>query len=87
MKKYNILFVLVSAIVFSCKPKIVYDKSTYDNIMNKSIQLHAIQQKGMNNPGRVVSLSDTLYTNEKLPKEVVDSINNARKLEYRKIEN
>lgn len=64
-----------------------YDEAAYNDIMNKSIPLHAFQRKGKNNPGKYIRLSDTLYTNDKLPKEVVDSINNARKLEYRNREN
>lgn len=68
----------------SCKSKNPTNDTVYNDIMNQSIPLHAIQQKGQNNPGIIVTFSDTLYTNNQLPKEVIDSINTARKLEYRK---
>lgn len=32
-------------------------------------------------------LPDTLYVNDKLPKAVIDSINNARKAEYKRLGN
>ena len=83
MKKL-ILFGLVLVLWCSCKPKAVYDEAAYEAIMNKSIKLHAYQQKGRNPYVKANGFSDTLYANDKLPKEMVDSINTARKLEYRK---
>lgn len=78
-------FVLLSVLgLVSCKPQSVYDKLAYEEIMNNSVQLHALEQKGRVYPGIISRLPDTLYVNERLPKEVVDSINKARKLEYKK---
>lgn len=85
MKGFCTLFLMLGfGLLFSCKTKTTYDKNAYAEIMNQSIRLHAIQQKGQNNPGKFVAFSDTLYTNDKLPKEVIDSINTARKKEYKR---
>lgn len=68
----------------SCKTQTNYNKEAYTEIMENSVTLLAKEEKGKVQPGSVVRLSDTLYVNDKLPKSVVDSINNARKLEYKK---
>ncbi|HUH25140.1 MAG TPA: hypothetical protein VLY87_00805 [Flavobacterium sp.] len=83
MKGFLFLGMIVG-LLGSCKAKAPSDDTVYHDIMKQSIPLHAVQQKGQNNPGKFVTFSDTLYTNDKLPKEVVDSINTARKLEYRR---
>lgn len=86
IEKYTVfLSVLGVILLISCKTQNKQEITTYEEIMSQSVQLQAIQQKGRNNPGKAGGLSDTLYVNDRLPKEVVDSINNARKLEYRRL--
>lgn len=86
IEKYTVfLSVLGVILLISCKTQNKQEITTYEEIMSQSVQLQAIQQKGTNNPGKAGGLSDTLYVNDRLPKEVVDSINNARKLEYRRL--
>lgn len=82
MKFFVFIALSVSGLI-SCKTKTTYDKIAYEEIMNNSVQLHALEQKGRVYPGTISRLPDTLYVNDKLPKEVVDSINKAKKQGYK----
>lgn len=75
---FKLIFVIV---VFSgCNSKKTTVAST--QVVENSIQLPAYQPKNK----QIIMSRDTLYVNDKLPKEVVDSINNARK-EYKRLGN
>jgi len=66
----------------SCKTQSIDDKIAYEEIMNNSVQLHALEEKGRVYPGTISRLPDTLYVNGSLPKGAVDSLNKARKTQY-----
>lgn len=75
---FKLIFVIV---VFSgCNSKKTTVAST--QVVENSIQLPAYQPK---NKQIIMMMPDTLYVNGKLPKEVLDSINNARKAEYKRL--
>jgi|GEM_PF-3911607 len=77
---FKLIFVIV---VFSgCNSKKTTVAST--QVVENSIQLPAYQPK---NKQIIMMMPDTLYVNGKLPKAVVDSINNARKAEYKRLDN
>ena len=76
---FKLIFVIV--VFSSCNSKKTTVFST--QILENSIQLPAYQPKNK----QIIMSRDTLYVNDKLPKEVVDSINNGRKIEYKRLDN
>ena len=74
---FKLIFVIV--VFSSCSSKKTTIAST--QILENSIQLPAYQPKNK----QIIMSRDTLYVNDKLPKAVVDSINNARKAEYKRL--
>jgi len=70
MKFFVFIALSISGLV-SCKTQSIDDKIAYEEIMNNSVQLHALEQKCRVYPGTISRLSDTLYINDRLPKEVV----------------
>ena len=79
---HRILKLIFVIIVFSsCNSKKTTVAST--QILENSIQLPAYQPKNK----QIIMLPDTLYVNDKLPKAVIDSINNTRKAEYKRLGN
>lgn len=77
---FKLIFVIV--VFSSCNSKKTTVAST--QVVENSIQLPAYQPK---NKQIIMMMPDTLYVNDKLPKAVVDSINNARKAEYKRLDN
>lgn len=81
MKFFTLMF-FVLIVNVSCKTQANYNKEAYAEIMDGSIPLFAKEEKGKVYPSSVVRFSDTLQLNSQF-KAVVDSVNNARKLEFK----
>lgn len=84
MKKYAFLF-FVGFLVVSCKTQSKFEDKNmvYNNVLENSISLDAVQLHGMNYAGRAYK-TDSIYVYRNAPESVIDWLMNVRKLENKK---